>query len=56
MQENGFCQKDNVEIPLDGGCRHPGDYCQFRQACMVHFLEKENKKNQRIGNRDQEKG
>ncbi len=23
-------------------CRHPNDYCQHRQACMIHFIEKEN--------------
>ncbi len=38
----GYCQKDARETPLDKGCRHPKDYCQFRQACMIHFLEKEN--------------
>ncbi|NDY43067.1 hypothetical protein G3N55_09455 [Dissulfurirhabdus thermomarina] len=37
----GFCQKDNREVPLDEGCRHPKDYCQYRQACIVHFHERE---------------
>ena len=41
MQEMGYCQKDNVETPLEKGCKHPTDYCQYRQACMVHFLQKE---------------
>jgi hypothetical protein len=24
-------------------CRHPGDYCQFRQSCMIQFMERENR-------------
>jgi hypothetical protein len=24
-------------------CRHPGDYCQHRQSCMIQFIERENK-------------
>jgi hypothetical protein len=24
-------------------CRHPGDYCQYRQSCMIQFMERENK-------------
>ncbi len=39
--DSGYCQKDAKEVPLDRGCRHPKDYCQFRQACMIHFLQKE---------------
>ena len=25
-------------------CRHPDDYCQFRQSCLIHFMEKENRR------------
>ena len=24
-------------------CKHPGDYCQYRKACMIQFVERENK-------------
>ena len=24
-------------------CRHPGDYCQHRQSCMIQFIERENR-------------
>ncbi len=44
MEEKGFCQKDSMEWALEKGCRHPSDYCQFRQACMIHFLEKERRR------------
>ncbi len=54
MQETGFCQKDNIETPMDKGCRHPLDYCQYRQACIVHFLEKESTK--KSGAEDEREG
>jgi hypothetical protein len=25
-------------------CRHPDDYCQNRNSCMIQFLEKERKR------------
>jgi len=40
--EKGFCQKDNLYLNIDRGCLHPGDFCQYRTACMIHFLQKEN--------------
>ena len=33
-------------------CRHPGDYCQHRQACMIHFIEKENRCDSRDADQD----
>ena len=42
--EQGFCAKDNRETPVNKGCLHPGDFCQHRQACIIHFLEQENRK------------
>ncbi len=44
MEDKGYCQKDGREVPLREGCRHPTDYCQFRQACMIHFLEQERRR------------
>ena len=25
-------------------CNHPKDYCQFRTSCIIHFMEKENRR------------
>ncbi len=27
----------------EAACRHPGDYCQYRKACMIQFVERENR-------------
>lgn len=43
--ENGYCSKDNIETSMNKGCRHPGDYCQDRQSCIIYFMEREKKKN-----------
>jgi hypothetical protein len=37
--------KDKVD-PDDPVCRHPYDYCQFRTSCIIHFMEKENQREQ----------
>ena len=36
-------------------CRHPNDYCQHRQACMIHFIEKENIRDRRDADQDKSK-
>lgn len=41
--------KDSMEAE-EAECRHPNDYCQTRTSCIIVFLEKERKreeKNQR---------
>jgi len=39
------CEKYKETVnSSDPVCRHPDDYCQFRSACMIHFMEKENKR------------
>lgn len=39
-----FCQKYQESLKANAPvCPHPMDYCQFRSACPVHFLEKEGK-------------
>jgi len=30
----------------DAECRHPNDYCQTRNSCMIRFMEKERKREQ----------
>jgi len=42
--EKGFCQKFQEEVPFAEGCRHPRDYCPYRQACMLYMVWKEKKK------------
>ncbi len=36
-----YCEKDNRQTDISKGCRHPNDFCQHRQACMIHYLEQE---------------
>jgi len=43
-----YCEKDNRQTDISKGCRHPKDYCQHRQACMIHFLEQEEKRTRNI--------
>lgn len=47
MNQKGYCQKDNKEVDLARGCCHPGDYCQFRTACVVHFFEQEREREEK---------
>jgi len=36
------CAKYNETMRQEtAACRHPGDYCKHRQACLIHFLGKE---------------
>ncbi len=44
MEDKGFCTKDNMEVDIEKGCRHPKDYCQHRQACIIHFMEQERRR------------
>jgi len=37
--------KDKVD-PDKPVCRHPDDYCQFRTSCIIHFMEKERRREQ----------
>ena len=43
-----ICEKYKEKVdPDEPVCRHPDDYCQTRSACMIHFLEKENRRRDR---------
>lgn len=35
-----FKEKVNSEDPV---CSHQEDYCKFRTACLIHFMEREKK-------------
>lgn len=41
MEIQGFCQKDNCHVAVSRGCLHPMDYCPYRQACLIHYMERE---------------
>lgn len=42
------CEKYKEKVDFEHPyCRHPDDYCQFRSGCMIHFMEKENKREQK---------
>jgi hypothetical protein len=43
-----LCQKDNIQIAVGSGCVHPKDYCRYRQACLIHFLEQEKAREDRV--------
>ncbi len=43
MELEGYCSKDRKKIDINAGCCHPKDYCPDRTACMVHFMEQEQK-------------
>lgn len=36
-----YKEKVDAEAPV---CNHPEDYCRFRTSCMIHFMEKENRR------------
>jgi len=39
------CEKYGEKMDsADAACKHPGDYCQHRKACMIQFIERENRK------------
>ncbi len=54
MLNEGFCQKDNKKVPLNNGCLHPNDYCQYRQSCLIHYFEQERKKENKKNTKDNE--
>ena len=36
------CAKYHDKVSSDEPvCGHPGDYCQFRSSCLIHFMEGE---------------
>jgi hypothetical protein len=49
-----MCEKYKQQV--DAGqvrCPHPAEFCRFRTACMIHFIEQENKREQRGRNREE---
>ncbi len=50
-----FCAKDNRQTDPSKGCLHPNDYCSHRNACLIHFLEKEQKREEKKRGEDEKK-
>lgn len=48
MEPRYQCQK-HLTMMCDAclKCKDPGLYCKFRPSCMIHFLEKEKKNEQK---------
>lgn len=41
------CEKYKESMAAENAaCRHPDDYCASRTSCMIHYLEKERKREQ----------
>jgi hypothetical protein len=39
------CEKYREESSFEVvACNYPGDYCQFRNSCIIHFMEMENRR------------
>ncbi len=37
-----ICEKYNEQMESEAAeCRHPGEYCKFRTACIIHFMSDE---------------
>ncbi len=42
------CAKYHDKVSSDEpACAHPGDYCQFRSSCMIHFMEGERRRSRK---------
>ena len=42
------CEKHQITMCADClKCKDPELYCKFRSACMIHFMEKEHKNDQK---------
>jgi len=38
-----FCEKYKETMDAENAtCRHPSEYCKFRTACIIHFMDGEN--------------
>lgn len=47
------CEKYKKKVPADKAeCAHPGEYCKFRNSCMINFIDRENRRRERNGEPD----
>jgi len=48
-----FIEKMDSE---EAECRHPGDYCKYRTACIIHFMSLEKSHNKKAKKDDSRPG
>lgn len=49
-----MCEKYKEKVDSEQArCSHPGEFCRFRTACMIHFIEQETKREQRCRKREE---
>ncbi|HHD63184.1 MAG TPA: hypothetical protein ENK96_02210 [Desulfobulbaceae bacterium] len=42
------CEKYKEKVDsVSPVCRHPNDFCQYRTGCIINFMEKENKREEK---------
>jgi len=42
------CEKYKEKVDSENAvCRHPDDYCQFRSGCIIRFMERERRGQQK---------
>ncbi len=39
-EELVYCEKYKEYVKLSEGCKHPKDYCAFREKCLIHLYGK----------------
>ncbi len=50
------CEKYKKKVRGENsGCEHPGEHCKFRDGCMINFIARENRREERTGNRGRAK-
>jgi hypothetical protein len=48
------CEKYKEKVDsAQARCSHPVEYCRFRTACMIYFIERDNKREQRLQEREE---
>ena len=40
-EELVYCAKYQVYQKLEEGCKHPKEYCPYRQTCPLHLFNKD---------------
>ncbi len=45
-KNEAICMKYQEEQSLEEGCKHPKDYCPYRQSCLIYFYSKEKSRDQ----------
>ncbi|WP_156955584.1 hypothetical protein [Thermodesulfobacterium hydrogeniphilum] len=38
--ELAYCEKYREYVKLTDGCKHPKEYCAFREKCLIYLYKK----------------